>query len=61
MSIQTANGSVKGDVEVREGVSLLSVYVWARVLPSTPRLLSLSDLCATHGFRFSWAAGPSRP
>eukprot|EP00969_Alexandrium_andersonii_P026466 1154831-Alexandrium_andersonii.AAC.1 len=60
MSIQTANGRVTCDAEIGVWVSLLSVFVWARVLPSAPRLLSLGALCTDHGFRFAWPSGSPR-
>ena len=54
--IATANGEITCDQIADVFVPPLQVTVKARILPRTPRLLSVGMLCSENGFSFVWRA-----
>ena len=59
--IHTANGDVIVKEEARVFVEQLQTWLWCRVMPNCPRLLSLGLLCSRDDFTFTWLAGQSAP
>ena len=55
--MQTANGLIVVEEEVKVFVSTLQISVWANVLENTPNLLSLGCLCEKEGYSYHWSFG----
>ena len=59
--VDTANGTVRCDKEAHVYIEQLKMSVWALILPKTPKLLSLGQLCKEDGFSFVWGAANETP
>ena len=55
--IQSANGIVDVDKEVKIFVPALNISVWAQLMQDCPPVLSLGRLCSRQGWNYQWLNG----
>ena len=58
--VGTANGTIVVDVEARARVPQLDQWVWAKIMPATPMLMSVGQLVREAGFSFLWSGESCR-
>ena len=61
IELETANGNIPSNEEVHIFIPQLKCWLWARILPSSPKLLSLGNLCSKLGFHFGWKGYTDKP
>ena len=57
LDIQTANGIVVSDTQVKVYTNDLDAYLWVHLVEDAPSALSLGRLCDELGYSYSWPLG----
>ena len=56
-TVVTGNGEVQTAEEATENVRELDLFVTAKLLDDTPKVLSLGKLCEDHAYNYHWTSG----